>query len=426
MKKTLLIMFIGMFIAGPAELEAAAGEIEGNWIARVKDDRVSLTLVIERDYYGRSGTNQTTHSIDLDEFGRIPSDGEYDRKIEREAGLLSLDGEFRDSKGMGFFSFTPSDDFEDYLDREDIGRADDEEMLHLFLADVDREYVEGLQKLGYDPSLNDLVALSIHGVDAEYIKEIKEDLGFRRMSLDDLLAFKIHGISKEYISELKEIGLDDLSEDEVLSMKIHGISADYVKEMQDAGFDMPADELLSFKIHGVTPEFAEKMNDLTGERLGHSELLQMKIHGVTPDYIDAMRKAGFEDVPVSKLVQFRIHGVTPEFIEKMEKCGFRDLSPSDLVTFRIHGVSPEFVREVEDMGFTGLDASDFVQMRIHGVSAEFVREIRDAGFEDISLDELVRFKIHGVDADYIRYVRKLAGDKKLTARKIVSMRIHGI
>jgi hypothetical protein len=410
----LMMLFFGALTA-PA---SHAGMLEGSWIARADDGRVKLTLVVEDEDIDRD-MQLTAWRFERGDFRELERGGVEDTRFEREAGTLSLHGTFDGERGLGQFEFEPNEDFERFLRRRGIRRIDDYDMLHLFVAGCDRKFIEDLEEMGYgDISDGLLVSMAIHGVSADYIREMRA-LGYD-ISLDKLIAFRIHGIDRDYVRELKSKGIRDMSADEILSMKIHGVSAEYIDDMQKAGFDEPVSELLNFKIHGVTPEFAEKVRGYGYEEVTSSELVQMRIHGVNFDFIEQMNKK------VGELVQFRIHGVTPEYIDAMSRAGIGRLSASELVQFRIHGVTPEFIREIEKLGFKRVSGSELVQMRIHGVSPKFIREIREAGFEDIPISTLVEFRIHGVDADYIEYVRRLLDGRELTPRKVVSMKIHGI
>jgi hypothetical protein len=60
------------------------------------------------------------------------------------------------------------------------------------------------------------------------------------------------------------------------------------------------------------------------------------------------------------------------------------------------------------------------------VTPRYIQGVRAAGFPDITLSQLVEFRIHGIDKEYIDYVKGLLQGKEVTARKIVSMKIHGI
>ena len=57
---------------------------------------------------------------------------------------------------------------------------------------VTPEYIAGLAKLGYHPSLDDLVRLADHGVSVEFIKRLR-DHGYTHLSVEDLIRLRDHG-----------------------------------------------------------------------------------------------------------------------------------------------------------------------------------------------------------------------------------------
>jgi hypothetical protein len=48
------------------------------------------------------------------------------------------------------------------------------------------------ERLPDKPSSDDLVAMRIHGVDADFVKEVR-DHGFKNPSIDDLIELRIRG-----------------------------------------------------------------------------------------------------------------------------------------------------------------------------------------------------------------------------------------
>jgi archaellum component FlaD/FlaE len=57
---------------------------------------------------------------------------------------------------------------------------------------VSREYLMGLRRLGYHPSVDDLVRLADHGVSVAFIERMRGH-GYTRLSVDDLIRLRDHG-----------------------------------------------------------------------------------------------------------------------------------------------------------------------------------------------------------------------------------------
>ena len=58
-----------------------------------------------------------------------------------------------------------------------------------------------------------------------------------------------------YIEGLQSAGLKDLTVDEIIALKIHGVTPDYIRELRAAGIEASNPELVALKIHQVTPEY---------------------------------------------------------------------------------------------------------------------------------------------------------------------------
>ena len=66
-------------------------------------------------------------------------------------------------------------------------------------------------------SVDDLIRLRLHGIHAEYVEEMREQLG--DIPLDKLIELKVHGVTPEMVEELRESGVEDVSPDDVLRWK---------------------------------------------------------------------------------------------------------------------------------------------------------------------------------------------------------------
>jgi hypothetical protein len=57
---------------------------------------------------------------------------------------------------------------------------------------VSREYLAGLRRLGYHPSVDDLVRLADHGVSVSFIERMRSH-GYTHLSVEDLIRLRDHG-----------------------------------------------------------------------------------------------------------------------------------------------------------------------------------------------------------------------------------------
>ena len=200
---------------------------------------------------------------------------------------------------------------------------------------------------------------------------------------------------KTFLGGLTELGYKDLTVDQLIALKIHGVTTEYVRDLLAAGLKLKVDQLVNFAIHGAEPADIVEMQKL-GYKLGPDEIVNMQIHGLTPEYTRQMKAAGLGTPTFDQLISFMIHGVTPEIAAQFKQAGVRDLSFDKLVALQIHGASPDEVKQIGKLGYANLSADDVVNMCIHGVDADFVRKAQGHGFKDLSLDKLIQLKQFGI------------------------------
>jgi hypothetical protein len=238
--------------------------------------------------------------------------------VSRDAGVLSCRGQAQNGQAAGFCDFAGSQAYSDGLARRGIRGAEGVHLLHLALCDFDLATLDEFERLGYDrPSLDDVMAVAVHGVDAGYARGMAE-AGYRLGDVGELVAMRIHGVTPDYVRELASLG--------------------------PSWRNIPADDILALRIHGVTSEFAREMAQLGYTNEEPSQLVAMRIHSVDPAFVRGLRELGYDDISSDDLIAARIHGVTPEYVREIQEAGYRDVSMDQLVSMRIHGVDSRYAR----------------------------------------------------------------------------------
>jgi hypothetical protein len=79
-----------------------------------------------------------------------------------------------------------------------------------------------------------------------------EELGYHGVSADDLVAMRIHGVTPEYIRQMRQIGLTGkVSVDDWIALRIHGVDPDEARRYMRDDPSSSADDMVSRKIHGA-------------------------------------------------------------------------------------------------------------------------------------------------------------------------------
>ena len=241
-------------------------------------------------------------------------------------------------------------------------------------------------------TIDQLVALKIHGVTSQYVREITATLT-KKLTADEVVAMRIHGVSSAYAEQFKAMGLNGLDVDQLVAFAIHGVTPRFINELKAAGVgNLDPDSVISFRIHGVTPTFIQEMKDLGFTGISGDEIIAFKIHGVTPAFIQSIRSIIRGKLSADDLIGLKIHGVSPEYIKGLEAIGYANLNAEQLMGFRIHGVTPGFISSVKEAGYPRVTAGQLTELRINGVTPEFIQTVKSSGFTDVTIDQLVELR----------------------------------
>jgi beta-lactamase regulating signal transducer with metallopeptidase domain len=143
--------------------------------------------------------------------------------------------------------------------------------------------------------------------------------------------------SGSWLEEIEAEGYRDLSVDQLIALKIHGVTGEYIRQMRAAGYQLTPDELLAFRIHGVTADFIQELHQAGLQNPKPDDLIALKIHGADPAWIRQVQALGFPGLTVDKMVQFRIFGITPAFIQDARK-RFPNVSLDQLIALKQFGI----------------------------------------------------------------------------------------
>jgi beta-lactamase regulating signal transducer with metallopeptidase domain len=155
--------------------------------------------------------------------------------------------------------------------------------------------------------------------------------------------------------------------EQLVTLRIHGVSADYARQMAEAGYrDLPPQQLASASIHRVTPEYVREIAEAGYSGLSLDQLIQLRIHGVTASFIRGLAEAGYNKLSHKDIVSAAIHRVTPEFVRELAAAGYTGLTMKQLTSMRIHGVSPAYIREMRSIGYDKLPPDRLIDLRIQG------------------------------------------------------------
>jgi uncharacterized protein (UPF0335 family) len=257
----------------------------GEWTAEINREKPGEIQMTFRRQSKEGGFNMSGETVLLSELQGLSADAASTVKttvnfnLVRDAGTFSCEGYFRDGRGAGFWTFTPS-----------------------------QAFVSAMRARGYDNlSGEDLLRAAFHNLTIKFIEELK-GAGYDHLSFDELVRAAGHDVTASYIRELRSAGYDGLAMEELIRARNHEIDSRYIREVEAMGFGKePLEDVIRLRNHDITPEY---INDLKAE--GYSDItaemaIRLKNHDIDRAFIQRVKAKGMTNVTLDELIRLRTH-----------------------------------------------------------------------------------------------------------------------
>ena len=128
---------------------------------------------------------------------------------------------------------------------EEIDRQDLVKLAHVI--EDDAAYAKQLKQLGLEHfNRDDLILARFFGVDASYVRSVR-DVGYCP-TLKELIAMKIAGIDMQYIEEMASEGYEELPVADLVELRKSGVDKEVIHEMEERGMHTPTvEEMVEFQ-----------------------------------------------------------------------------------------------------------------------------------------------------------------------------------
>lgn len=113
-----------------------------------------------------------------------------------------------------------------------------------------------------------------------------------------------------------------LTVDELIALRIHGVTPAYIAEMRGVFGSMSLKQIQQLKMMGVSPRYVADMRAAGVNITTPREATQLKMHGVTPDFVRSLAAAGYTKLSVRDIARLAMAGVNADYIREMAK--YRD------------------------------------------------------------------------------------------------------
>ena len=288
-----VVILLAMFAANSSAQTRTP--ISGEWrveFTRDEPDQVQLTM-----FHGNGGRKQNWgHGVKVTELQGLPVEQARNSAIDvtmrltREAGTFVLTGAFRDGKGSGNWTLTPSESFIAAMASRGYTNLTDANLFSAAMADMKVDSIDELKAAGYD-----------------------------HLAFDRLIEANIFKVNGAVISDLKAAGFENLPFNKLVEAQIFKVNGAFAKEAEDLGFG----------------------------RLPFNKLVELRVHKITPEYINEIRATGFNKLALNQIVEFKIFKVTPEFVNDLRAAGYSSITPQQVVELRIFKIDIDYVRRMK-------------------------------------------------------------------------------
>ena len=308
--------------------------VPGTWMAYIEEERVYIQFTGEDWNTGRSFL--------LSELGTLPTN-EGTFNVTREAGTVTFKGVFAGGKGHGFYTFAENPAFKSYLEQKGYSGLGKELMLDIFFTDINKSYFEFLKTNGY----------------AEITNSQLKDLAQQNLN---------RKVMEDYFNLFKTESWGHPSLNKIVELREHGVNARFVNNFHKMGYkeNIPLDRALELRDHGVSPEFITSIQKMGYGDITLERAVNLRDHGVNPEFISSIQNMGYKDITLEKAQELRDHGVNPEFIKSINELGFKDLTLDKAQELRDHGVNAEFIKKIRDKGVKVRTLDDYIRLRDTG------------------------------------------------------------
>lgn len=416
-------------------------EVEGYWFAARDGDNMNMDFKVTTKGHN---WNYNSFNVPMKDLSSMPRKQKGDFTLTRDAGTILFNGKFDGDEGLGRFKLKPNKAYVNLLQKEGIEQIEIHELLDLLLTNVEKDYLEKLQKYGYtttkvndltglryfggnendmrfwraqykDITLSELTRVKINKLDSAFIYEMR-NAGYRNLTLEQLTSFKLQKITPDYIRSIvsaRKIGRlsgDTTSllppADELLSARHAKVDSAYIRGLINAGYNLTGSQLHSFKAFNITLQYIDSLKTMGYSNLSFANMIGLRGQNVTVDFIKQYRAMGFNNIPAEYLSSFKYYNISPELIKSYQSLGYKDIKASELVLIKMRGVTADYIRSFESLGYKDIELADVISMKHENITPGFIKGFNDLGFKNIPVKDLILLKTSDVTPEYVSSMKQ--------------------
>ena len=125
-----------------------------------------------------------------------------------------------------------------------------QQMDELAMHGVNSGFLRDLRIYGLRPPASELVQLRMHGVTPQYLRGLR-DAGYPGLPAEAVIELRQHGVPSDFAGQAHELGYG-FSTRELIDLHTHGVDAGYLKTLRDSGLrNLTEAQITQLRMHGV-------------------------------------------------------------------------------------------------------------------------------------------------------------------------------
>lgn len=225
---------------------ARADSYSGTWTITPSSTPGQVHLELRYRHVESNGTQEWDESHDVP----VPRVRNGSFVISSDAGDFDAQGTFTGMQGGGIWTFAPNPAFAAQLGRRGVDKPSDKQQFELAMVDFRLSTLDALLASGFQrPGVSDLARMAEHGVSSDYVAQLR-GVQFSDKTVASLVRMHDHGVTPQFMQGLQRLGYHP-SADELVRLVDHGVSVAFIQRMRSHGYtNLSADDLIRLRDHG--------------------------------------------------------------------------------------------------------------------------------------------------------------------------------
>jgi beta-lactamase regulating signal transducer with metallopeptidase domain len=162
--------------------------------------------------------------------------------------------------------------------------------------------------------------------------------GYNDLSVDDIIELKNHGVNAAYITGIKESGWTKLNAKQIIQLRSNNVPADYLGKLRAAGYPaLSIDDVIQLRNHGVAVEELAAINTLGFGPFTPRQMLDLHNNGVRAPLYQALKDNGFAKAEPREIIEAQMHGLRAEHFREARAYG-PNLTLKQIIKLKTAGV----------------------------------------------------------------------------------------